>query len=400
VPLDAAIELERLRNRSSETAMVPPTGPSRARLRSAGLILLAWVLFGVLLGQQVYVLQAGRGPAGIWSHAIALQINYCLIWALLTPAILGMGRAFPLVGSASGRRRALVRAVSVHLAASVVCAMLVQATHSLTLSRIYPGWFPRPSAPEIALSLMGSVDYGFILYWVVTLLGQSFQHWRTLNEARVRQAALQEQLAHAQLAALQMQMHPHFLFNALNSVAELIHEDTHAAERMVTQLSELLRIYMRSGETQEISLAQEIDFLRRYLEIQKLRFEERLAVRIELDPGTETALVPSLILQPLVENSIVHGIADREQGGLIAIYASLHGASLELRVADNGPSLPERGHDPIVEGRGLGNTRVRLEHLYGEEQDFSLEPVAGGGTCASIRIPLKRIAAGAEAGHE
>jgi two-component sensor histidine kinase len=371
-----------------------------ARLRSAGLILLGWILFGVLLGQQTYVLQAGHGPVGIWSHAIALQLNYCLIWALLTPAVLRVGRKFPLAGIVPAKRRSLGRAVAVHLAASVVCALVVQAIHAFTPAWLQPHWFPRPSLSNLALSLVGGVDYGFILYWVITLLGQSFQYWHSLSQARVRQAELQQQLAQAQLQALQMQMHPHFLFNALNSVAELIHEDAPAAERMVTRLSELLRIYLRSSETQEISLAQEIDFLRRYLEIEKLRFEERFAVRIQLNPGTDSAVVPSLILQPLVENAIVHGMADREQDGLIAIDASLDGASLALRVADNGPGLPEPAPAAVVEGRGLRNTRARLERLYGAAQDFSVAAVAGGGICATIRLPLKKPASQAKATHD
>jgi DNA-binding LytR/AlgR family response regulator len=333
----------------------------RRSLRTAALVLAGWVLFGILLGQQVYVLQAGHGPVGVWSHAVALQLNYCLAWATVTPAVLWLGRALPLVVSPPARRRALLRALAVHLPASILVALLVQVTHSLTIWRIYPSWFPRPALSDVARSLMGGVDYGCILYWVVTLIGQSAQHLRTLGEARVRQAELHEQLAEAQLQALRMQMHPHFLFNALNSVAELIHEDPIAAERMLTRLGELLRIYMQSSETHEISLTEEVDFLRRYLEIQKLRFEERLTVRIRLDPGTENAAVPSLILQPLVENAIVHGIADREQDGVVAIEASLQGSALALRVADNGRGPAEPGSVALVEGRGLVRSLQRQE---------------------------------------
>jgi two-component system LytT family sensor kinase len=363
--------------------------PVSRRLKTAVLILACWVVFGVLLGQQTYALQAGQGPAGIWSHALALQLNYCLAWALATPLVLFMGRRFPLIAAAQGRS-ALWRSLAVHLLASVVCALVVQSAHSLLLPRLYPHWFPPVPLSLLRRSLISTVDYGVILYWVVLSAGQSLEYLRRFDEARIRQAELQEQLAEAQLQALRMQMHPHFLFNALNSVAALIPEEPRVAEHMLTRLGELLRIYLRSSEQQEISLAQEIDFLRRYLEIQKLRFEERLHVRIRVDPAAETAAVPSLILQPLVENAIVHGIADRERDGSIEIDGAVEGAELFLRVADNGSDTPGGAKGAFREGTGLGNTRRRLERLYGRRHGFTLEPLAKGGICASIRIPLKK----------
>ncbi len=358
--------------------------------RAAGVIVASWGLFGVLLGQQVYLLQAGRGPAGVWSHAMALELDYCLLWALATPGVLWLGRRFPLATPRALQKPASWWKAVVHLPASLACSMLVQVAHSWLLSRLYPGWFPRPAPGDIARSLVSNVDYGFILYWIVLLIGQSFDYVRSLEQAQVRHAELQEQVAEAQLQALQMQMHPHFLFNTFNSIAELIHEDPGGAERMLTSLGELLRVYLRSGETQESSLAQELDFLRRYLEIQQIRFEDRLSVQIAMSPGAETAVVPSLLLQPLVENAILHGISDREQDGVVQIDASVHETSLVLRVADNGHGLVDRVEAPLVEGRGLGNTRRRLERLYGKHHDFSIRTVEGGGTCASIRIPLKQ----------
>ena len=364
------------------------------RLKIAALILACWGTFGLLLGQQTYALQAGQGPAGVWSHALVLQLNYCLVWALATPLVLRLGRRFPLVAPASPdevRGRPVVwKSMAVHLVASAVCALLVQSAHSSLLPLFYPRWFPPVPLSLLRRSLMSTVDYGVILYWVVLLMGQSVDYLRRSDEARIRQAELQKQLAEAQLQALRMQMHPHFLFNALNSVAALIPEDPRAAEHMLTRLGELLRIYLRSSELQEISLAQEIDFLRRYLEIQKLRFEERFHVHIRLDPAAETAAVPSLILQPLVENAIIHGIADRERDGSIEIEASVEGAELSLRVGDNGSGSPEPAPAGWLEGTGLGNTRRRLERLYGSRHGFVLEALASGGVRASIRIPLKQ----------
>jgi signal transduction histidine kinase len=371
------------------------------RLRAAVLVVVGWALFGLMLGNQVYVLQAGQGPAAQWSHVVVLQLHYCMLWALLTPLVFRLGQAFPLTFttrlSASlppprdARRPGLARALPVHLAAAVVSALVVQLTHAVLLARLFPAWYPPPSLPQIGRSLMGGLDYGFILYWIVTLLGQSLNHLRSLDEARVHQAKLQEQLAEAHLQALRMQMHPHFLFNALNSVAELIHEDPERAEHMLTRLAELLRLYLRSGEAHETTLEEEVEFLQRYLEIQKLRFEERLTVDIRLDPATRDALVPSLILQPLVENALRHGIADRERDGVVSILAAVNDGWLVLSVVDNGDGLRACPPAPPVEGRGLRNTRQRLERLYASAYALSVRTAAGGGTCARLDIPLKRL---------
>jgi two-component system LytT family sensor kinase len=366
-----------------------------SRLRASALILVAWSLFGLSLGQQVYVLQGGRGPAGVWSHAMALQLHYCLLWALVTPGVLWLGRRFPVLAPRARRARGFWWRAAVHLPAGLACSAIVQIAHGSLLWRIFSGWFPPAELSDLARSAMINVDYGFLLYWLVLLIGQAFDYVRSLDQAQLRQAELQEQLTAAQLQALRMQMHPHFLFNALNSIAELIHESPDAAEQMVNGLGDLLRIYLRSGETQEIPLAQEIDFLRRYLAIQQVRFEDRLTVDIELEPGTADAIVPSLILQPLVENAIRHGVADRERDGAIQIRAELRGASLALSVTDNGPGIVERPARPPVDGKGLLNTRRRLERLYGEHHEFSVRAVDGGGTCAALRLPLKQIASGA-----
>ncbi len=366
-------------------------------LRAAALVFVAWTLFGVLLGQQAYVQQAGRGPAGIWSHATALQLHYCLLWALATPAILWLGHRFPLLAPRALRARRFWWRAAVHLPASLACSVAVQLAHGALLSRLLSGWFPRAPLADLMRSAVSNVDYGCILYWIVLLIGQAFDYGRSLEHAQIRQAALQEQLAEAQLQALRMQMHPHFLFNALNSIAELIHERPRAAEHMVTSLGELLRTYLRSSETQKVPLADEVAFLRRYLEIQQVRFEERLTVTIELEPGTPTAIVPSLVLQPLVENALLHGIADREAGGAIEIRAAVRGASLVLSVRDNGTGIAATGDGRPADGTGLTNTRRRLDRLYGASHELSVRALDGGGTCAEIRLPLQRTLAGSHA---
>jgi two-component sensor histidine kinase len=361
-----------------------------SRLRTAAGIAGGWALYGVLLGQQTYALQGGRMP---WSHAMALQLDYCAVWTLVTPAVLALGRALPVVAPAAARGRFFWWKALVHLPAAVLVSMAVQGLHASLLCRLFPAWFPRPALADVARSMMMNLDYGSVLYGIVLLAGQSVTYVASVHRLRLGQAELHAQLKEAQLQALQMQMHPHFLFNALNSVAELVHEDPDAAERVVVGLGELLRVYLRSSEAQEVRLEEEVEFLQRYLDIQKVRFEERLSVQIDVGATARSAIVPSLILQPLVENAILHGIAEREADGVIAIDAQVSGGSLDLRVTDNGDGRAAVGAPAVIEGRGLRNTRRRLERLYGAEHSFSVSRAPNGGACASIRIPLKQASA-------
>jgi two-component system LytT family sensor kinase len=236
---------------------------------------------------------------------------------------------------------------------------------------------------------IGDTVWFLMLYWVVVLghLGWTSYH---ASVERERQAAtLATELVQARLQALRMQINPHFFFNTLNTISALIHDDPHAADRMVARLSELLRRTLDRADTQEVPLREELDFLRRYLEIEQTRFGERLTVNIQVEPGTEDLLVPFLLLQPLVENAIRHGIEPREEPGHVEIRARRDGGRLELRVKDNGDGLPA---EPAREGIGLTNTRSRLMHLYDEEASFELTNLPGGGLEVRIRLPARATA--------
>jgi len=186
-----------------------------------------------------------------------------------------------------------------------------------------------------------------------------------------------------------MQLNPHFLFNTLHTISALIHENPEDADRIVARLSELLRVSLEQSDTQEVPLRQELSFLERYLQIEQTRFQDRLAVEMEVEPGLDHVLVPSLILQPLVENAIRHGIEPREDTGRVKIAARRLDGMLELKVSDNGPGLSESEIAPNREGVGLSNTRSRLSHLYGANHRFDLTPASGGGLEARLLIPCR-----------
>ena len=203
---------------------------------------------------------------------------------------------------------------------------------------------------------------------------------------------LEARLARAQLESLERQLHPHFLFNTLNAITALIAQEPRSAERIVTGLSELLRFSLSRAGEQEVTLERELELLGRYIEIQQVRFPDRLRVQLDVDPSVLTALVPSMILQPLVENSIRHGISPRAAGGRVDVRAERDGDALRLHVSDDGLGAGAPGAGEARGGVGLGNTRARLQHLYGERQEMHAGPGAAGGYVVSIVIPFHTAA--------
>lgn len=239
---------------------------------------------------------------------------------------------------------------------------------------------------------MTGIEYlclNLIIYWFVVFAHLGWLYYQRYREREVQTADLRRELVEARLEALRMQLNPHFLFNTLHAISALIHQDPEAADRVVARLSELLRLSLDSSKAQETPLNEEMEFLDRYLEIERTRFGDRLQVEKEIAPDVRNALVPYLILQPLVENAIRHGIEPREEPGHLRISAWRDNGRLELRVCDNGAGLPGAGEAPPREGIGLANTRSRLGHLYGKDYSFELVAAPGGGLEARISIPFR-----------
>jgi len=252
-------------------------------------------------------------------------------------------------------------------------------------------WAPGVSPARSVLRLWLLDD--LIVYLAVLAAGfarEYFRRYQTRKEQAIRlqahAAQLQAQLAEARMTALRMQINPHFLFNTLHAISTLVERDPRGVRRMVARLSELLRHTLDGGAEPEVRLEEEFEFLRRYLEIMQVRFQGRLETELAADPAILGALVPNLILQPLVENAIKHGTGELMGTGRIEVGARREGDRLTLTVRDNGPGL----RDPegaVAEGVGLRNTRARLEELYGGEQSLSLRPAEGGRVVAEIRLP-------------
>jgi two-component system, LytTR family, sensor kinase len=245
--------------------------------------------------------------------------------------------------------------------------------------------------PRMFLSSV--VDDVVTTYLPLVLIAHVASYYQRLREREVRTSQLQAQLEKARLQSLKSQLQPHFLFNTLNSISALMLTNVQAADRMITRLGDLLRISLETAGTQMITLSRELEFVNCYVEIEKIRFEERLRVRVDIAPETLDASVPHLLLQPLVDNAIKHGISRMVAGGEIRISATHNDGDLYLEVRDNGPGIKDLGH---CTGVGLRITRERLETIYGQDQSVELLSLPEGGMAARVCIPLRLAMASGE----
>jgi LytS/YehU family sensor histidine kinase len=252
-----------------------------------------------------------------------------------------------------------------------------------------------PALPEVSLSLpffVGRLHGNLLTYLAIVAGWNLVETYRRARERDLRASQLEARLAEARLNALKMQLHPHFLFNALHSISTLMHRDVDAADRMLARLSDLLRLTLENAGTQEVRLKEEIDFLEQYLEIERTRFGDRLTVDLDVDPETLDAWIPNLMLQPLVENAIRHGVAPRAEAGWIGIRTALQDGELRVTIEDDGPGLRAEGgpgRARAESGVGLANCRARLGQLYGDRGRLELRQAPAGGLLVSLRIPYR-----------
>ncbi|HST63531.1 MAG TPA: histidine kinase [Longimicrobium sp.] len=278
-------------------------------------------------------------------------------------------------------------------------SMLAHVAGLLGISAAATTWNWGSRAVLFPLLGLGTYDYGrmplrylmelpkaAIVYVILLAFVTLFDRYREGRERALRVAHLEGSLARAQLQNLHAQLQPHFLFNALNTISSVMYDDVPRADGMISSLSELLRASLRASRSQQIPLAEELSVLDRYLDLMRARFGERLAVEVAVDEELRAALVPAMVLQPLVENAMQHGAPPPPEPARIAIRASAAGGRLTLEVHDNGPGL--RG-DPLGRGVGLTNTADRLRALYGDAQSLEFADAPGGGLIVRMRVPFR-----------
>lgn len=334
--------------------------------------LLSWTFVALFFASQTYLnyrSSGGRAPVGL---ILKMNLMEWYLWGALAVGIVWLARRVTL------ERSHWTRNLLIHVCSSVGFALLE--------------WWANNFLRHHVLGFSQTVKLVYVFhqnlatYWIVVAATQGYLYYARYREGEVVSAQLSAQLAQAQLQALRMQLHPHFLFNTLNAISTLVHKDPEIADRMIARLSDLLRLTLENIGVQEVRLAKELEFLERYLEIERMRFADRLEVRMHIAPETLDARTPYLILQPLVENAIRHGIAPRSARGRVEVSAERKDGMLVLVVKDDGPGIAEA---KTRDGVGISSTRARLERLYGAGHRFTLHNGAQGGLMVTLALPFQ-----------
>jgi hypothetical protein len=341
-----------------------------------------WTLYGVFNTTVVHYRSVLYGKPMPWSESAIYEVSYTWIWAAFTPLVLSISRRFPVE---KGR---LLRSVPMHAVSALVVAVLTKTIWDFTAQPfVAPAQVP-VDLTTFTKSVMRALDFGILHYLILLICHHALEYYRRYEDGRLRASQLEAKLARAQLQALKMQLHPHFLFNTLHSITELVHADPKRAENMIVRLSDFLRLTLDHVGVPEVPLAEEIEFLRRYLEIEQMRFENRLTVEWEIDSALLAVRVPNLILQPIVENALKHGISQISGQGVLKIACRREAERLCMQVTDNGPG-PQAKREPMRQGVGLSNTRTRLERIYGGDHRIDLRKGPDGGFEVTLRLPLR-----------
>jgi two-component system, LytTR family, sensor kinase len=349
-------------------------------IRGLGWVAL-WSLVGLAIASEIYLSSNFLGRSVTWGEAISDSLEDWYVYGVLSLPVVWLARRFP------PERGSRWITAGIHLAAALLFSLAYILVRTFVGES--DGWITGESASfgEIFHPLLvRTFPFNLLVYGVILSVSHALDYYRKYHERTVQTLELGKHLTEARLQALLHQLKPHFLFNTLNGIASLMHTDVDAADRMLVRLSELLRITMAHTGAPQTTLREEIAFLERYLDIEKIRFRNRLEVTIAIDNEAIDAQVPSLILQPMVENAMRHGVEPHARMGRIELKGSQFDGNLVLTVSDNGSGIPPDGLKR--EGIGIANTRARLAELYGARQKFELVNMPEGGLCVRITIPF------------
>jgi two-component system, LytTR family, sensor kinase len=357
----------------------------KSLLRQWLIVVGIWTAYGFWCGNQTFFEMKAMNMDHPYWRMILWGIGIGNVWSLLTPAVLFLTRRFPF------ERSRIFSSVPVHVAAFAgvwLFTAAMRTTLTMVIQPFEPLTSTEPFAAQFQQGLVGAIAYAVFLYAAVVGIGHAIEYRRLAREKALRAAQLESMLAKAQVLSLKMQLHPHFLFNTLNGVVALVREgDNDGAVKMLLGLSNMLRYALDSSGRQEVPLSEELEFLNLYVGVEQMRFPDRLTVEIDVDPETNDALVPSLMLQPIVENAIRHGIAPRLAPGKVRVAARKFGDNLVLNVEDDGVGLKQ------TDGKGIGlqNTRSRLTQLYQSSSDLQIKSRSKGGVEVSITLPFRTV---------
>jgi signal transduction histidine kinase len=358
--------------------------PTGARAIPWRWIAVIWSAGAFFEATQAVLIMHAEGRHHAWLPLFAIELVSWLPWALATPIVIHLARRFPLVGGISAR------AVGIHLVAFAVISVVAE-TLSAVLQVHFNPWNNR-KWPTFVDTWTTSLIFQVLTFLIAYALILTVTYVVDARERIARQATetarLNGELSKAQLAALRRQMEPHFMYNTLNAIAGLVRDHRNdAAVNMIVGLSEFLRRSSENSHRSQVELREEVEYLQRYVDIQKVRFGERLQVSVDIPPELLHAQVPNLLLQPLVENAIKHGIAQRLAGGSVRVAGACHNGNLCLSVYNDGPGLPP-DWETAQTGVGIGNLRTRLRILHGGESELQLRPATPGGVEVLVTLPF------------
>jgi two-component system, LytTR family, sensor kinase len=380
---------------------MPQPRPDLVAIDARGLRLSPWLIpplglaVGIASGTFSYFLQwwiqpeIVQSPIGQYFWVVLFNVLAWTAWFAWLPLIIWLAERFRVT------RDTFVRPLAVHLAAG----LLIAGAHCIVAGLLQfwlftvSGYFetldrPGPTATVLVQRIfLYHFEWKLLIYGGIVAMVHAIAFHRELQVRHVRESRLQASLVEARLEALQRQLHPHFLFNTLHAIATLVHKNADAAEAMIVRLGDLLRAVFRSDVQQEVPLWRELELTEQYLDIQRVRFGAALRCTLDVSVAAREALVPVLILQTLVENSIKHGFARKPAGGEICIAARQRHDRLEITVADNGRGVTDEELRSLNEGVGLSNTRARLEHLYPGQHTVRFETPLGGGFAVTLSMP-------------
>ena len=360
-------------------------------LDSSHFVIRKWLIFwgllsfiGLLLTTSFYASRYGSENAVSFVTALIIQLTRTQIWAALSILIIVINSKFRAKG------RHWIKVILMHFPVSIIWAFVCALFYSLIIW-LADGAINSQSVPfsgVLAAQAVPTVVVGILAYKIILTTDIALNYNRKFHIAEQKALKLENQLAQAQLQTLRMQLQPHFLFNTLNSVSDLALENPKRSVKMIARLGDFLRFTIDSGDDPETSLEKEIEFLTHYLEIEQTRFRDRLKVDFEIQPEVLSSKVPSLILQPLVENAIKHGISGKIGVGHIAIRAAKRNGDLLLEVENDGNKISGGERDVLTNGVGIRNTVKRLKQLYGDQCSFEFIPLKTGGAKVQLGIPL------------
>ncbi|MFN0156549.1 MAG: sensor histidine kinase [Bacteroidota bacterium] len=352
---------------------------TRPTLIRWGLSLLVWTVAGVLYAAQSYYYRTSVGQIVEWWSLLLYDGSYFLLWAPFSLIVVMLARRFLV------QHPHPFRHFSLHVLLGIIVGIIHRATFDLVFMHLRQT-VERPFTWErYYYSVIGSFDYGVLVYFIIVFVTHALVYYEGMKDEQTRVATLRGELANAQLQTLKMQLHPHFLFNTLNAISVSIDNNPVAARKTLGQLSDMLRLTLDHGTIQEVTLRKELTILEPYLAIQQTRFGERLTTSQSIDDAALDAYVPFLLLQPLVENAVQHGVATIPEPATLKIHVTRKDGIVAFTIFNSGPGISANDRR---QGVGLTNTRARLAALYGSDHALELRNVSGG-VEVIVEIPFR-----------